>query len=61
MFKYSLQMSGIHIHQLFKIPIKDNLTPRSQEELAILNLINKPPKNYFLHYVDMPAFDSMGQ
>ena len=40
----------MHVYQLFVIPTEDNLTPRRQSELEILNLTTKTPKriSYFL-------------
>ena len=59
--KCALQISRIHIHQLFTIPTKDNLTPYRRAELAILNLMKKHKKIDFLCSVDMLAFDEMDQ
>ena len=44
MCKLSLPLGGIHSHQRFKLPTKDNLTPHGRAELEILNLMKNPKK-----------------
>ena len=59
--KRALKLCGIHIHKLFNIPTKENLTPHRWADLENLNLTNKPQNVYFLLSVDMLAFDEMDQ
>ena len=42
MWKYSLQLGEIHVHQIFNITTKDKLTPHRRAELSVLNLMKKP-------------------
>ena len=42
MCKCDIQIGGIHIHKLFKILTKYNMTPHRRSYLAILKLIKKP-------------------
>ena len=49
MCKFDLQIGGIHIHQLFNIPTKYNMTPHRRSYLVILKLINTPQE--FIYYV----------
>ena len=60
MCKRALQLGGIHIHQYFKLPNEDNLTPHRRAELEILNLTKNPNKIVFLRSVDVLVFDEMG-
>ena len=61
MCKHALKLGGIHIHKLFNIPTKENLTPHRWADLENLNSTNKSQKIHFLLYVDMLAFDEMNQ
>ena len=61
MCKRALQLGGIHIHQLFKLPTEDNLTPHRRAELEILNLMNNLKKINSLISVDVLAFDEIVQ
>ena len=47
MWKCVLQLGGIHVHQLFRIPTKANLTPHRHAEPDILSLTQKPKKNSY--------------
>ena len=42
--KCSLQLGGIHVHNIFRIPNKENLTPHRWADLEVLNLLKKPQK-----------------
>ena len=48
MYKRALQLGGIHFHQLFLIPIEENLIPHRNVELAILKLLKNMKKIEFL-------------
>ena len=42
--KRYLQLGGIHVHNILRIPTKENLTPHRWADLAVLNLLKKPQK-----------------
>ena len=63
MCKRALQLGGIHIHQLFKLPINAENTSSAhrQAKLAIISLLWNPEKLDFLRSVNIIFFDEMGQ
>ena len=61
MCKRALQLGGIHIHQLFMLPVEDALTPHRKAELAILKLLRNPKKLDLVRTLDIIFFDEMGQ
>ena len=44
---HALQLGRIHVHQLFKLPTEDNLTPHRQAELSVLKLMKNLKKIIF--------------
>ena len=44
MHKSALQLGVIHVHQLFKIPTKYNMTPHRRAELSVLKLMKNSKK-----------------
>ena len=61
MCKRALQLGGIHVHQLFMLPVEEALTPHRKAELAILKLLRNPKKIDFVRTLDVIFFDEMGQ
>ena len=59
MCKRAIQLGGIHIHQLFQIPVEHTSSAHRQAELAILALMRKPKKLDFLRALNVIFFDEM--
>ena len=62
MCKRALQLGGIHIDQLFKLPYGSvRVDAHRRAELAIIKLLGNPKKLDFMRSVDILFFDEMGQ
>ena len=53
MSKRSIELGGIHIHQLFLLPTETNLTAHRRSELAILKLLKNPKKLDLIKSLDI--------
>jgi predicted GIY-YIG superfamily endonuclease len=57
----AFMLGGMHIHKLFKLPVRDGGSPHRLAELAVISLQKKPEFFQFLRRLDVMFVDECGQ